>query len=266
MSANDKYNNNLSFPRVGHNYDSALEEKYREFYDEAMLHSNGNFPQEYLRSTIRKLARKDLELQEKERQLFTLHQSLSNEVLARQHKSYRRRDDYSNDRRHSENRDREYNPSRGRVTYRGRRNYRGDRRTYERSNERSDNRPYERSNERSNERSDNRPYERSKYEKYNPRSREERSEEPVTSHIQPKDQTQYSSDPPQQEETSHSSQQVEDGEYTSEDSRKDSRNTNESPKESNKIYRQSVDNNDHSDHPSKVLDYHTSDFMYGGDD
>jgi len=53
-------------------YTSVLDEHSRQFYEEAMRQSGGNFPMEYLQTTIRRLAAKDLELQDRERRVFQM--------------------------------------------------------------------------------------------------------------------------------------------------------------------------------------------------
>lgn len=53
-----------------------IEERYKQFYDEAMKYSSGKFPVEYLQSLLHRLAAKDLELQQRERELYAHQQNL----------------------------------------------------------------------------------------------------------------------------------------------------------------------------------------------
>lgn len=50
-------------------YTSALDEKTRQFMEEAMRSSQGQFPVQWLQTFIRRLAAKDMELQDRERQV-----------------------------------------------------------------------------------------------------------------------------------------------------------------------------------------------------
>lgn len=50
-------------------YTSALDEKTRQFMEEAMRSSQGQFPLQWLQTFIRRLAAKDMELQDRERQV-----------------------------------------------------------------------------------------------------------------------------------------------------------------------------------------------------
>lgn len=94
-------------------YTQALDDQARLFYSEAMRYSNNQFPLEYLQTLIRRLAAKDLELQDRENQLAHMFQ---------QSRSYGRPRPYGRGRGGGY-------VGRGRGRGRGRNGYGSDRRT-----------------------------------------------------------------------------------------------------------------------------------------
>ena len=53
-----------------HQREQLLSERSNQLYTSALEHSGGNFPFEYLQSTVRRLAAKEMELDERERQIM----------------------------------------------------------------------------------------------------------------------------------------------------------------------------------------------------
>jgi hypothetical protein len=56
---------------------SVLDQRAQEFMNEAMKYAGDRFPIEYLTSCFRQLAQKDLELQQRERELYAFQQNLT---------------------------------------------------------------------------------------------------------------------------------------------------------------------------------------------
>lgn len=85
-----------SAPNVFGAYTAALDEKTRQFMEEATAFSQGSFPIKWLQTFIRRLASKDMELQDRERQLMAQYQIQSeNYYHQRNQRPYRRRDNRS---------------------------------------------------------------------------------------------------------------------------------------------------------------------------
>lgn len=74
-------------PNVFAAYTTALDERTRQFMEEALAHSQGGFPVQWLQTFIRRMAAKDMELQDRERQLSNMIQ----EQHQRQYQSHPRR-------------------------------------------------------------------------------------------------------------------------------------------------------------------------------
>ena len=80
-------------PNVFAAYTSALDEKTRQFMEEATSHSQGQFPTQWMQTFIRRLAAKDLELQDRERYLMEYsHQMMSNSQQQQTSRNYGRTD------------------------------------------------------------------------------------------------------------------------------------------------------------------------------
>ena len=94
-------------PNVFGAYTTALDEKTRQFMDEATAYSQGAFPVKWLQTFIRRLAAKDMELQDRERQLMLQYQQQqvpSDRYRRPQTQPYRRRDTRGNGNRGGTNR------------------------------------------------------------------------------------------------------------------------------------------------------------------
>lgn len=66
-------------PNVFGAYTTALDEKTRQFMEEATAYSQGTFPVKWLQTFIRRLAAKDMELQDRERQLMLQYQQFQSD-------------------------------------------------------------------------------------------------------------------------------------------------------------------------------------------
>lgn len=77
-------------PNVFAAYTSALDEKTRQFMEEATAHSQGQFPTQWLQTFIRRLAAKDLELQDRERYLMEYSQRMMSNFQQPSGRSYGR--------------------------------------------------------------------------------------------------------------------------------------------------------------------------------
>ena len=84
-------------PNVFGAYTAALDEKTRQFMEEAMASSQGSFPIKWLQTFIRRLASKDMELQDRERQMMAQYQQVHYNQRSQRFPShpYRRRDNRS---------------------------------------------------------------------------------------------------------------------------------------------------------------------------
>lgn len=78
-------------PNVFNAYTASLDEKTRQFMEEATAHSHGNFPLKWIQTFIRRLAAKDMELQDREQQLMNLLLQSQSQYPQSQHQQYRER-------------------------------------------------------------------------------------------------------------------------------------------------------------------------------
>ena len=79
-------------PNVFAAYTSSLDEKTRQFMEEATSHSQGQFPTQWLQTFIRRLAAKDLELQDRERYLMEYSHRMMTDSQQQTNRSYGRTD------------------------------------------------------------------------------------------------------------------------------------------------------------------------------
>jgi hypothetical protein len=135
-------------------YTSALDEKTRHFMEEAMRSSQGQFPVQWLQTFIRRLAAKDMELQDRERQVTEYVKAMNYSYQQQSQQSHYRSRDYERSDQYNPrgSHDGRYRPYRGRGSdrdnHRGRgvdynvrgRNY--ERREYRGKDKRSMNKTY----------------------------------------------------------------------------------------------------------------------------